>query len=105
MVLVPAYKWGLLEACLKEALTNVARHSNATNVDVDLHVTESIVRLSIRDNGTVKKNWQAGSGIRSLQLRARSMDGSLSISRENGFLLVCVIPLEKVGNDDSFNRR
>lgn len=97
MLLVPAHKWGLLEACLKEALTNVARHSNATAVEVDLHVTESIVRLSIRDNGTVKKSSQTGSGLRSLQMRARSLGGSLSISRENGFLLVCVIPLEKGG--------
>jgi len=96
MLLVPAYKWGLLEACVKEALTNVARHSNATNVEVDLHVSESIVRLSIRDNGTVKESNQTGSGLRSLQLRSRSMGGSLSISRENGFLLVCVIPLEEV---------
>lgn len=95
MLLVPAHKWGLLEACLKEALTNVARHSNATNVEVDLHVTESIVRLLIQDNGTVKNNDPAGSGLRSLQIRARSLGGSLSINRDDGFLLVCVLPLEK----------
>lgn len=97
VLLVPAYKWGLLESCLKEALTNVARHSNATTVKVELHVTYSIVRLSIEDNGTVKKSSQTGSGLRSLQIRARSLGGSLSISRENGFMLVCVIPLEKGG--------
>ncbi len=96
MLTVPAYIWGLLESCLKEALTNVARHSNATKVEIDLQVTESIVRLSIQDNGTVKKNSLSGSGLRSLQMRSRSMGGSLAISnRENGFILVCVIPLEK----------
>lgn len=95
MLLVSAHIWGLLESCLKEALTNVARHSDATKVEVDLHVTESLVRLSIQDNGTMKENSQTGSGLRSLKLRSRSMGGSLSTSRENGFLLVCVIPLEK----------
>lgn len=95
MLNVPAYIWELLESCLKEALTNVARHSNATKVDIELQVTEAIVRLSIQDNGTINKNSQSGSGLRSLQMRSRSLGGSLSINREYGFLLVCVIPLEK----------
>lgn len=93
MLLVPAHKWVLLEACLKEALTNVARHSNATKVEVDLQVTESIVRLLIRDNGSSIKRNGTGTGIRSLQMQARSLGGSLSASRDTGFMLVCVIPL------------
>ncbi|MBP1989846.1 sensor histidine kinase [Paenibacillus eucommiae] len=106
MQLVAAHQWGLLEACLKEALTNVARHSNATKVEVDLQVTASIVRLSIRDHGTVNKMNPAGTGLRSLQMRARSLGGSLSFSQENGFLLVCVIPLEKEAlMDETINRR
>lgn len=95
MQLVLAHIWKLLEACLKETLTNVSRHSNATKVKVDLQVTETIVRLSIQDNGTVSKSSHVGSGLRSLQMRSRAMGGSLSISRENGFLVVCVIPLDK----------
>lgn len=95
MLLVPAHIWSLLESCVKETLTNVAKHSNATKVEVDLQVTESIVRLSIKDNGTAKKLSHTGSGLRSLQMRSRSMGGSLSISHENGFLVVCVIPLDK----------
>lgn len=105
MLSVPAHKWGLLEACLKEALTNVSRHSNATKIEVDLHVTESIVRLSIKDNGTVENRNQTGSGLRSLQMRSRALGGSFSINRDNGFLLICVIPLEKEGVfDEAFNR-
>ncbi|WP_379135933.1 sensor histidine kinase [Paenibacillus sp. sgz500958] len=104
---VTAHQWGLLEACLKEALTNVARHSNATTAEVDLQTTASIVRLSIRDNGTIRKgNNPAGTGLRSLQMRARSLGGSLSISMDDEFILVCVIPLEKeVLMDETFNRR
>ncbi|MCM3633994.1 sensor histidine kinase [Paenibacillus camelliae] len=106
MLLVSAYMWGLLEACLKEALTNVARHSDATKVKVDLQVTESIVRLSIHDNGSVTAGSHEGSGLRGLKLRARSIGGSLSVNRQDGFLVVCVIPLEKVGGaDEATNRR
>ncbi|WP_164215991.1 histidine kinase [Virgibacillus sp. YIM 98842] len=94
---VPAYIWSLLESCLKECLTNTARHSNATKTDIDLQVTDALVRLSIQDNGTKqnKKTQFEGSGLRSLQLRTRALDGSLSISNEDGFLVVCVIPLQE----------
>ncbi|MFA1819850.1 sensor histidine kinase [Virgibacillus oceani] len=100
MSIVPAYIWTLLEACLKEALTNIARHSNATKADIDLQVTNAIVRISIQDNGTSQKEKKqsAGSGLRSLQMRARVLDGSLSINNEDGFLLVCVIPLKERGH-------
>ncbi|RJE90272.1 sensor histidine kinase [Paenibacillus sp. 1011MAR3C5] len=97
LLLVPAYHWGLLEACLKEALTNVARHSDATGVEVKVQVAGSIVRLLVQDNGTLQKKEQTGSGLRSLQMRARSLGGSLSISANNGFLLVCVLPLLEKG--------
>ncbi|WP_213413421.1 sensor histidine kinase [Xylanibacillus composti] len=93
MLLVSAYQWPFLEACLKEALTNVARHSNATQVKVDMQVSRSIARLLIQDNGSVSHDSPAGSGLRSLQMRARSLGGSLSVSREGGCLLVCVLPL------------
>lgn len=99
MPAVQAHIWALLEACLKEALTNVARHSNATQVEANLQVTHSIVRLSIQDNGTVAHEHPPGSGLRSLQMRSRALGGSLSISREGGFLCVCVIPLEKGGSE------
>jgi signal transduction histidine kinase len=97
---VPAHIWTLLEACLKEALTNIARHSNATKADIDLQVTNNIVRLSIQDDGTPQniKSQAAGSGLRSLQLRAKALEGSLSISNEDGFLVVCVIPLKERGH-------
>jgi len=92
---IPAHQWALLAACLKEALTNAARHSNATLIEADLHVMASIARLSVRDNGTAAITNHAGTGLRSLQMRARAAGGTLSISREAGFLLVCVIPLDK----------
>lgn len=94
---ISAYHWGLLEACLKEALTNVARHSNATQVSVKIHAAESIVRLLVQDNGTSSKKEGTGSGLRSLQMRARSLGGSLSVSATNGFLLVCVLPILENG--------
>src|SRR5690606_33465324 len=65
---IEAYQWTLLEACLKEALTNTARHSNATFVLADLEAAESIVRFMIQDNGTAVNSGSPGTGLRSLQM-------------------------------------
>lgn len=92
---VPIHYWSLLEPCLKEALTNVARHSDATKVDVQLDVTDTIVRLSIQDNGKSPGELSEGRGIRNLKLRARAHGGSLSVDSSSGYLVVCVLPLEE----------
>lgn len=96
---VPAYYWTLLEACLKEGLTNAARHSNASRIEVSLQAAETIVRLMIRDNGSIRTSAQTegapGSGLRHLQTRARALGGSLTYGRSAGFVLVCVLPLRQ----------
>ncbi|MFD1066348.1 sensor histidine kinase [Oceanobacillus locisalsi] len=93
---VSSYLWGILEPALKESLTNVTRHSEATQVKVSLDVSESIVRLSIFNDGALKDSGGHGIGIRNLRQRAQSVGGSLSASSvKEGFQLVCVLPLEK----------
>lgn len=92
-----AYQWNLLESCLKEALTNVARHSDATQVRIEMQAGEAIARLLVQDNGTLTGSGQPGSGLKNLQLRIRALGGSLSVSQDRGFLLVCVVPLEEGG--------
>ncbi|MBN2980181.1 MULTISPECIES: sensor histidine kinase [Cohnella] len=100
---IPAYQWTILEACLKEALTNVARHADADRVDVSLDVGPHIVRLDVHDDGAAgpigrsegeAANEGGGIGLRNLRRRARAVGGSLSVDRSEGFKLVCVLPLE-----------
>ncbi|MBM7675750.1 sensor histidine kinase [Gracilibacillus alcaliphilus] len=92
---IPVYLWGILEPCLKEALTNVAHHTEATQVKVSLDISESIIRLSIFNDGVLRSANGNGIGLRNLRQRAESVGGSLSASvlRER-FQLVCVLPLE-----------
>ncbi|WP_152655554.1 sensor histidine kinase [Oceanobacillus sp. CFH 90083] len=93
---IPSYLWGILEPALKESLTNVFRHSEATHVKVSLDVSESIVRLFIFNDGVLKGSSGYGIGLRNLRQRAQSVGGSLSASSvKEGFQLVCVLPLEK----------
>jgi signal transduction histidine kinase len=94
---VPPYAWAVLEPCLKEGLTNAARHGTSSAVEAALDVGPHIVRLSVASRGPgVKAGVKAGGpgfGLRSLQQRARAIGGSVATDGRDGFRLICVLPL------------
>jgi len=91
---VPSHAWAVLEPCLKEALTNAARHGAKGAVSVSLDVGPRIVRLSVHNEGGVASREDgAGLGLRSLRQRARAVGGNLTTDTANGFRLICVLPL------------
>lgn len=93
---VPVHLWSILEPCLKEALTNISRHSQATKAVVTMDINPYIVRLSIVDNGLGSKNDSLGIGIRNLRQRAQVVGGNISTdSTDKGFHLICVLPIKR----------
>lgn len=93
---VPVYLWSVLEPCLKEALTNVARHAQANQVNVSLDVSAYIVRLYIHNDGIGGVPDGRGTGLRNLRQRARAVGGSVSTSVvKDAFQLVCVLPIRQ----------
>ena len=67
----------------QEALTNVARHSKATRVEMSLHKDGGKIRLRISDNGKgidpVEKSARRGIGMTGMRARARNAGGELEI--------------------------
>jgi signal transduction histidine kinase len=100
--------WELLIANLKEALTNVSRHSSATLVNVRLDGNADSIKMQVSDNGSVMGNpsddtaqhKQAaknmpppfGLGLSGIRDRVRLAGGTLTVSSDNGFTVVCVLP-------------
>jgi signal transduction histidine kinase len=72
----------------QEALTNVARHSGATRVSIDLSPTDGEIRLTIRDNGRgLRPGGPAtaeGLGMIGMRARARSAGGDLALRSAEG---------------------
>ena len=75
----------------QESLTNVAKHAQATRVDVTLRKTKSAVRMEIKDNGKAFPVHQARSGsgkmrlgLLGMQERTRLVDGSFSVKSVPG---------------------
>ncbi len=73
---------------LQEALTNVVRHANATEVRVTLRHTDDLLALEVADNGKGisenEKNKDESFGLLGIRERARSIGGSMSIVGEQG---------------------
>jgi hypothetical protein len=77
---------------LQEALTNVLKHSGARHVEVDLHSDAQALLLEVSDNGhgmeTAKDSSGEGTGMRSMQARARRLGATLSVGSEAGATVV-----------------
>lgn len=78
---------------VKEAFTNIAKHSDATNVNVTVQEHPALYQLLIYDNGTKKPQHQnAGIGLLNMEERVNALDGRFTISFENGFRIFISIP-------------
>jgi signal transduction histidine kinase len=83
----------------QEALTNIARHAQATQVVVHLEVVAAIVRLSISDNGhglpPDRQESPASLGLIGMRARARECGGTLDLQpvQPQGLRIVVEVPL------------
>ncbi len=79
--LIPAGVVEQLLPTLTEALSNVARHAQAANVEVALRVGPELVTLTVTDDGVgVDPSAPRGNGLDNLQTRAQQVDGTLTIN-------------------------
>ena len=76
----------------KEALSNIVRHSNGTDITITLREHPSLYQLIIKDNGTNIVQNSAGMGIANMQERVKHLNGNFSTSTENGFQIFASVP-------------
>jgi len=80
----------------KETINNIAKHSDATKVDVRLSIDDRAIELEVKDNGagfenvppsfedTFTSQGYSGNGIPSMRRRAMEMGGTLTIESAKG---------------------
>lgn len=80
---------------VKEALSNIIRHSNATQVSIVLREHPALYQLVIRDNGTAgSSRTDEGMGLRNMTERVEALSGNINILTHNGFEIFISIPKE-----------
>lgn len=83
----------------QEALTNVARHSEASKVDVEFRLSDSTITMSISDNGIGMPEGhriaQNSYGIRGMRERIEQLGGKIRIDTgyRSGFRVTVRLPL------------
>jgi signal transduction histidine kinase len=98
-----------ISAIIREALTNVMKHSQASRVDITIHEHPAFYQLIIEDNGSQrclseskqakvpynnleKPNEIDGMGINGMRERVSELHGSINIFREAGFRIFVSLP-------------
>jgi signal transduction histidine kinase len=84
---------------VSEALTNAAKHAQASVVHVELKAEDSIVELAIRDDGVGGADPERGSGLIGLRDRVEALGGTIEIASVlgHGTSVVVTIPLAPAG--------
>jgi signal transduction histidine kinase len=85
---------------LKEAVTNIIKHSNGDSVSIILHQNYSFCTLSISDNGTLTDSAKAlissenydGIGLNNIKNRAVSLGGDAYFYLNDGFTVFARLP-------------
>jgi PAS domain S-box-containing protein len=92
---------------MQEALTNIARHSKATKVNIGLSKNGDNINLRISDNGIGISEDEIKSkksfGIISMRERAASLGGTFEVNRDKngGTVVKLIFPLNNSENDEN----
>jgi signal transduction histidine kinase len=69
---------------VSEALTNTAKHAEATIAWIDVHARDGVLRLSVRDDGAGGAAASHGSGLVGLTDRVQALGGTVEITSPPG---------------------
>ncbi|MFT6296302.1 MAG: signal transduction histidine kinase [Glaciecola sp.] len=81
--------------CTQESITNVLRHSKATQCSIRLSTQVDSCLLRIEDNGSEVRQFTAGNGITGMTERIEELGGQLTCKQStSGFSVSVELPLE-----------
>jgi two-component system sensor histidine kinase DesK len=85
----------VLAMALREAVTNVIRHANASRCEIRVETRQDELVLSVADNGKGGRLVE-GSGLKGMRARLSAIGGALQVkSGQDGARLVAVAPLSR----------
>lgn len=93
---IPTMLSNSLSMCLKEAVNNVVRHSQATECKITIFQTADFIEMIVSDNGigiskSVKK--PSSNGLNGMKERIEFVNGDLEVREKNGTMVKIVVPI------------
>lgn len=89
--LLPGDGGAVLAMVLREAVTNIIRHSGASRAQIEFSRENGDFRMSVADDGRGGE-CEAGNGIRGMRERLAVVGGALEIEGRNGCRLTALVP-------------
>lgn len=77
---------------IRESITNSLKHSNASDMNITISTLKDIIKIEIIDNGSGSKKTVFGNGLNGMKERVETLDGSLSVTNDNGFSIIISLP-------------
>ncbi|MFS0647299.1 sensor histidine kinase [Siminovitchia sp. 179-K 8D1 HS] len=93
---LPGIVENVLSMCLKEAVTNVVKHSQGTSCWITFEQLPNEYVISIEDNGmgiAHEGNTQSGNGLRGMRERLEFVNGTLQVEEGKGTKLTIRVPV------------
>ena len=83
---------GVLAWCLREAVTNVVKHSGAKRCEVRIFRDDGLARLEVSDDGHGAQSLNGGSGLAGMRERVAMVGGSMHVESNSGLQVRVSVP-------------
>ena len=96
---LPAALENVLSLALREAVTNILRHANASCCEVMMALESGMVVLRVRDDGATLAKGDAvphGNGLSGMKERVAALGGRMALRVERGLTLELSLPLKEL---------
>jgi two-component system sensor histidine kinase DesK len=85
----------VVSMCIKEAVTNVVKHSGATTCTITIKPSPTVLVVRVQDNGigiADSINHYRGNGLQGMKERLEFVNGSLDIVSDQGTMILIKVP-------------
>ncbi len=105
---VSLFMENVLSMCMKEAVTNIVKHSQAFSCHISIEQTSESIQLIVKDDG-IGMNRQdigKGSGLPGMRERLEFVNGTLEVKLENGngTTLIMTVPNDVIQREEEVRR-
>lgn len=85
----------VLSMCLKEAVTNIVKHSNATSCSIQFESSQAELKVKVQDNGVgMDTSLQStGNGLLGMKERLEFINSSMDIVCDQGTAIIIQVPI------------
>lgn len=97
---IPPFTQNVISMCLREAATNVVKHSRASHCNISIYLSSKKINIVVRDDGmgvpvesANEKSMPFGNGLKGMEERLALIDGTLALANRHGAVLEINVPI------------